>query len=471
MLLLIGLCLAGILSLQAQTSLDSLLKKIDPQKWSAAIEKKLDRLEEKIISQTAKTLDRFQKREEKAWKKKLLTKDSIAAKEKLAEVRSKYSGLRERLNDPASFSGTAKKYLPHLDSLTTAFKFLDKNGAATGNVLSRIESFETKMQGAEEARKFLLERREQLRQELEKLGDLKELKKINKEVYYYSEQLKEYRSILNDPDKIEKKAIGLLSRTRLFQDFFKKNSMLASLFRMPGDPNDPAYIASLAGLQTRSQVSNLIQRQITSGGPSAQAAFRNNIQQAQSQLQQLKDKLGNVGSGSSDDIMPEGFKPNSQKTRSFFKRFEWGTNIQTQRSTSFFPVTSDLGLSLGYKLNDKSVVGVGASYKLGWGPNFRNIQLSNQGAGLRSYADWKLKGSLWISGGYEMNYKTAFSNISQLQNLNAWQQSGLIGLSKVVSIKSKFFKKTKLQLLWDFLSYRQTPQTQPIVFRIGYNFK
>src|SRR5213078_194156 len=104
-------------------------------------------------------------------------------------------------------------------------------------------------------------------QQLEQLGLVKELKRYNKEVYYYSEQLKEYKSVLNDPDKIEKKTLALLSKTKLFQDFMKKNSMLASLFRMPGDPNDPTYLASLTGLQTRTQVSNLIQQQISSGGP------------------------------------------------------------------------------------------------------------------------------------------------------------------------------------------------------------
>jgi hypothetical protein len=84
--------------------------------------------------------------------------------------------------------------------------------------------------------------------------------------------------------------------------------------------------------------------------------------------------------------------------------------------------------------------------------------------------DWKLKGSLWLSGGYEQNYRTGFNNIAQLQEQSAWQQSGLIGLSKVVSLKTKFFKKTKLQLLWDFLSYEQRPRAQAVVFRVGYNF-
>ena len=111
---------------------------------------------------------------------------------------------------------------------------------------------------------------------------LKTLKQFNKEVYYYSEQIKEYKEIINDPGKIEKKAIELLSKTKVFQDFMRRNSMLASLFRLPGDPNDPAYIASLAGLQTRVQVNNFIQQQVASGGPNAQAQFQQNIQQGQS---------------------------------------------------------------------------------------------------------------------------------------------------------------------------------------------
>jgi hypothetical protein len=246
--------------------------------------------------------------------------------------------------------------------------------------------------------------------------------------------------------------------------------MLASMFRMPGaDPNDPAYLANLSGLQTRSAVNNLIQQQISAGGPNAMEQFRQNLQKAQAQMQELKDKVLKSGGSSSDDEIPN-FKPNTQKTKSFWKRLEIGANIQSQKPNGVVPVTTDLGLSAGYMLNDKSIIGLGASYKLGWGQNIRNIHLSHQGAGLRSFVDFKLKGSLWLSGGYEMNYQTEFNRIVQLQELDNWQQSGLLGLSKIMSGKSKFFKKTKLQLMWDFLSYEQRPRTQPIVFRIGYNF-
>ena len=250
----------------------------------------------------------------------------------------------------------------------------------------------------------------------------------------------------------------------------RKNSMLASLFRMPGDPNDPTAQASLAGLQTRAQVNSLIQTQIANGGPNAMQQFQQNLQSAQSQVSQLKDKVMKYGGGSSDMEMPEGFKPNSQKTKNPWQRIEIGTNIQNQKSNGLLPTTSDIGLSLGYKINDKSIIGVGSCFKIGWGKDIQHIQLSGQGASLRSFVDIKLKGSFWISGGYEMNYRNAFNSIANLQNYRAWQQSGLIGVSKVVSIKSKLLKKTKLMLLWDMLSTQQIPRAQPVVFRVGYSF-
>ncbi|MBL7731278.1 MAG: hypothetical protein JNM88_08880, partial [Chitinophagaceae bacterium] len=146
----------------------------------------------------------------------------------------------------------------------------------------------------------------------------------------------------------------------------------------------------------------------------------------------------------------------------------YSANVQSQKATAYFPVTSDLGLSVGYKLNDKSVIGVGASYKLGWGSGWNNIRISHQGMGIRSFVDWKLKGSFWMSGGYERNYRAGLTGFSGLADKSNWQQSGLLGISKVVSVKSKFFKKTKVQLLWDFLSYEQVPRTQAVVFRLGY---
>ncbi|HEV8283665.1 MAG TPA: hypothetical protein VGQ09_05105 [Chitinophagaceae bacterium] len=232
----------------SQSAIDSLLARIDPQKLSAIVEKKVCKLENRIIAKSEKTLRQLEKQEKRIWERQLETKDSLLAKAKLAEIETKYKSLQDQLKNPTSvLHNTARQYIPHLDTLKTAFKFLDQNGTTKNikDALSRIESFEGKMQQAEEIKKFIRERREQLKYQLEQLGLVKELKKYNKEIFYYQEQLKEYKSILNDSRKIEKKAIELLSKTKVFQDFLKKNSLLASLFRMPGDPTDPSYVASL----------------------------------------------------------------------------------------------------------------------------------------------------------------------------------------------------------------------------------
>lgn len=455
----------------AQSSPDSVLNKIDPAKFSASVAKKADKIQDKIILRSDKALSRLQRQEEKLYNKMLKGKDSLQAKAALQDMAAKYKSLQDKIKNP-SLPGKAGKYIPALDTLITTLKFLNTGETADKikDALAKTESLSQKFKQAEEIKKFISQRKQQLKAQLENLGMARQLKKLNKQVYYYSEQLNEYKAMLKDHSKAERKAIELLSKTKLYKDFMRNNSQLALLFRLPGSGSDPLAQAGLAGLQTRAQVNNIIQQQIAAGGPNAMAQVQQNLQQAQSQLSQLKNKILQAGKGSSDAEMPEGFRPNTQKTKSFWDRLEYGTNIQSQKPNGYFPVTSDIGLSVGYKLNDKSIIGIGASYKLGWGQNIRHIQLSSQGAGLRSFIDWKIKGSFWVSGGYEANYCTEFNRIEALKDMNAWRQSCLIGVSKTVSPKTKFFKKTKLMLLWDFLSYQQVPRTQPVVFRIGYSF-
>jgi hypothetical protein len=465
-----AIVLCSSVTANSQQALDSLLNKINPDKWSALISRKADKLQDQLVKKSQQTLNRLQKQEEKIYCKMLRGKDSVQAQAQLVQIREKYQAMRDKLSSPSSVANGS--YIPKLDTITSSLNFLDKYSVG-GNVkqaLQKTTALQDKFSQSEAIKQFIRERRELLKAKLQELGLVKDLKKFNKEVYYYSQQLNEWKETFKDSKKIERKAIEILSKTKIFKDFLRKNSQLASLFRLPGDPNDPSSQVSLAGLQTRAQVNGLIQQQLAAGGPMGQQQFSQNLQSAQSQLDQLKNKFLKGGGGNSDDIMPEGFKPNNQKTKSFLQRLEYGSNIQTQKASNYFPVTSDIGLSIGYKLNAKSIIGIGASYKLGWGNSWRDISITSQGIGLRSFAEIKLKKSLWIAGGFEQNYRTGFSNFDQLRDYSQWQRSGLLGLSKVVSVKMKFFKKTKLQLLWDFLSYDQIPRTQPLVFRVGYNF-
>jgi hypothetical protein len=242
------------------------------------------------------------------------------------------------------------------------------------------------------------------------------------------------------------------------------HSELAGLFSIPGS-GSATQATALAGLQTRSGVEQMLQKQVSAGGPDAGQAAGQKIQAAQSALKGLKDKVTQAGGGSSSMDIPD-FRPNTQHTRTFLHRLTYGFNIQSVRSNYYLPTTTDLGLSLGYKINDRNTIGIGASYKMGWGQDIHHIAISSQGVGLRSFLETKIKGSFFATGGFEYNYQQPIYSLSQIRSLNAWTPSGLAGLTKQYKIAGKM--KGNVQLLWDFLSYQQVPKTRPVLFRVGY---
>ena len=164
----------------SQSRIDSVLNKLDPQKLAASIQKKAEKLEEKLVQKSIKVLDKMKREEEKIYKKMLAGKDSLIAKAKLSELKDKYSTLKDKLKNPAIVS-KAKQYIPRLDSLSTSLKFLNESGIGgkVKDALAKTESLKDKFQQSEEIKKFIKERREQLKQQLEKLGMVKQLKKVN----------------------------------------------------------------------------------------------------------------------------------------------------------------------------------------------------------------------------------------------------------------------------------------------------
>jgi hypothetical protein len=482
-LLILLLYLACPCILKAQDSQSGASRWLDlPFRFNDHIQKKTDKLEAQLTHQTEKYLKRLARKEEKL-RRKLMKTDSTAAKQLFDGSAEKYAQLSAQLKNPTAITGRmGGQYLPYVDSLKTSLSFLQQNNGLlnseeakkiTGS-LQNVQQLQGKLQQSEQVKAFIRERKEQIKATLSRYTTLpkgltKGYQDFNKELFYYSQQLQEYKDILNDPDKLLNKTLSLLNKLPAFQSFMQQHSELAGLFAVPAGYGSNQ---NLAGLQTRSQVQQLMQNQLSSAGPNTQQLLQQNLQAAQAQLNTLKDKINKLGAGGADMDMPD-FEPNNQKTKSFWKRLEYGTNLQTQKSNNFFPTTSDLGLSVGYKLSDKSIIGVGGSYKVGWGKDIRHIAVSSQGAGLRSFLDVKLKGSFFASGGFEYNYQplsyTQTLTPQEQQRAEEWQESGLVGISKIISLKNKTFKKTKVQLFWDFLSYQQVPRAQAIKFRVGYS--
>lgn len=489
--LLIIFCLFATYS-KAQNA-DSVTSNIEnfPGKYFSKVDKKTSSISEQLSKKSAKYLAKFEKKENKIRKKlKKLNPENI-----IADAGEKYNEFFRKIKIPSSSKGFKRikgmlpnksppgnpdsdnhqltgEYNPYLDSLGTSLSFLKQFNGISDKVkepLASLNSLQSNLQQSEKIKAFIAERKNQLKEVLSKYtkvpkGLKSQYDKLSKTAYYYSAQVKEYKEMLKDPKKIEQKALSLLSKLPAFQKFMKDNGQLASLFRI-NENLDPAQ--SLAGLQTRSSVQSLIQQRIATGGPNAQAIVQQNLSAAHAELNKLKDKINQFGGGGSDVEIPD-FKPNSQKTKSFFKRMEYTADVQFGKTNNLLPNTANIGLGVGFKASDKCSFGLGLAYKMGMG-TIQNINITHQGISFRSYADYKIKGSFFVSGGYEMNYNAAFKNIERLKEYNAWQRSALIGVSKKYKISKKV--KGDMKLLYDFLAREHVPVSQQFLFRVGYTFR
>jgi hypothetical protein len=320
---------------------------------------------------------------------------------------------------------------------------------------------------------FLQQRKALLTAQLERFGMVRELSTFKKQAYYYRQQMEEYKSIFHDQKKLEEKALAILRSMPAFQSFMQKNSYLAQLFPTSTSPStaDPAGV--IAGLQTRASVQSILQERlgaVTLPTPDGGAAglglnpVDQSMQTAQNQLNVLKDKINKLGGSNSDMEMPD-FKPKSQKTKTFMQRLEPGIIFQSGGSSKWLPAITDIGLSLGYKLSDKSSIGVKAAWKAGLGHPVKDFHLSSEGVNMGGFLDIKLKGSFWIASGFEYNYLQSFKSLQELHNnVDVWQKSALIGISKKVKAGKR---SSNVQLLYDFLWKQQVPVSQPLKFRVG----
>ncbi|SEW52513.1 hypothetical protein [Chitinophaga arvensicola] len=452
---------------------DSLIQKVTPipGKYLSQVKQKSDKMERLVSKRSEKALSRFMKQEEKL-KRRLGKIDSLKANnlfshsiDSLGSLKSRMSGKLGKYSGALTQSGG-----PYLDSLSNSLSFLkdskgllEKSKGVTDKLngsLKSVDNLKDKLQQAEQIKAYIRERKQLLKEQLSQYtGFTKDLQKMNKEAYYYAQQLKEYKEVFKDKKKAEQKAMEVIKKLPAFNDFMQKHSQIASLFNIQGAT---ASAQSLEGLQTRSQVEQLIQQRIGSG-PNAGAAVSQQMAEARSKFDELKSKFPDLDNAAE---MPD-FKPNEMKTKSFMQRLEFGSNVQFQRSNKFFPTTGDLAGQVAYKFHKNGSTGIGLSYKLGMGTGFDNIHFSGQGMGIRSFIDWKLKGTFFLNGGYEQNYQPDYAGVPDGVG-QKWTQSGLIGISKKYKINSKL--KGNMMVLFDFLYNQHVPRTDPVKVRLGYNF-
>ena len=275
-------------ALNTARSSDSSISEIQdlPSKYYSKVDKKLSLVNDQLTKKSIKYLAKFQRQEQKLQRRlQQLNPDLV-----VTDATQKYQELSQKIKSKTS--GLAKivggEYNPYMDSLGTSLSFLKQFNSTSEKAGSPLKSFDllqSNLQESEKIKAFIADRKNQIKELLSQYtrlpGGLKnEYAKLNKTAYYYSAQVKEYKEMLKDPDKIEKKALSILSQIPAFQKFMKDHSLLGNLF---GIPANYGTAQALQGLQTTSQVQQLITRRIGSG-PNAVAMLQSQMQAAQGEL-------------------------------------------------------------------------------------------------------------------------------------------------------------------------------------------
>ena len=408
-----------------QQSIDKTIRKNDTM---------LQRFSRKCEKRTKKAERRFERYEKKIQK----THDSKNHKDFVFVVQEKPLNQDSR-------NGLGKE--PLIDSLRLVYGFTDFTKHSTSN--KSFTRAQKQLNITHRTKNELMQRKEYWKaqtQDHPKSG--KWLSKMEKERYYFTVQINEYRKPLRDPSLLDDKLMNVLRRDPRWSDF------AASL---------PARPQNQEKMQPRQLVQQMMQSQAAAIDPDPSKLLNDAKKKGADLLGSMSSQAITLGNLDNAAQIPK-FTPNPYKTKNFWKRIDMGFNLQFDNRTYFIPATGIAGTQASFNFNSKFCVGILANYRFGMG-EIKNIQFTHAGAGYGVFANYKVWKVLGVQTGYERNWRT---DMEMGENLYpaAWSSSTLAGLTWEYGIGKK--SKASIAVFYDFLYQRHTPHTNTILWRIGW---
>lgn len=366
------------------------------------------------------------------------------------------------------------RYSALLDTAKCILKFIDDEDLSgkipkdITKALQKIAHLEHGIGASTQFENYIKNRRAELSSILSRYEPNNRFNKIlkcwGKEYHYYGETIKNYQSILDDPSKIQAKVFEVARSIPAFNDFMKENGDLASIF-------SGHVMQDYTGLQTREQVNDQIKAQLAQLGSKGKDILSGKLDEGKQILENASEEFAI----NENDQSEKDFKPNSQKTKTFWQRVEIGTDFQFNRKTKELPMSVTTGLTVGFKLHDKLCLGAGIGANLNIGNDLKHPSPSAEKVVFRSFSEYGLGKEFFIRAGWERSFIKTVTSFENLNRRSYFYESALIGISKSIPsrIKVPFLKKKvsgKVMLLYDFLYKTNKANASPVIFRVGYNF-
>src|SRR5580704_13802006 len=231
-----ALCLAVTVT-NAQT-VDSAVTKLAnfPSKFFSRVNRETASLNRQLSRQTERYLQRMARKEEKVRAELYKTDSAKAVALYPQDPKQQYAALIQKFRQDSSriFTSMGPEYLARADSLQVALSFLNKNPnlvnanpalqAKMQASLASLQQLQAKLQAADAVKQYIQSRKAQIMQTLSSYthlpsGITNTVAGYKKQAYYYADQVRSYRAMLNDPGKMTQTTLVLLNKVPAFSGF------------------------------------------------------------------------------------------------------------------------------------------------------------------------------------------------------------------------------------------------------------
>jgi len=409
---------------------------------------------------------------------------------KISGLRSKTSGLTKSL-DSLSNTRVGELVNDNLDKLTPEQYTGKLNG-----INESLQTYKSKITDTEELTwvehySGQLDQLDgavkQYQDKLLNLEDLQVLKGYGQQLRQLSQEstgyFKEVREIisggLSEDSPLMKQLESKIGKYPQFQELQKLTAQLEQVRSMPED-----YQGKLEGYQDKDKIKSQVKEMITKHF----SQHQDKLQAAQQKLATFKKKYSSI---QSTKDMSTAIKRNSLEGRPLSERFVLGGTFQVNpsysrsngsqstttgasgggSSTSLpagagkVPTSVDLSPLLGYRLNKKLTLGVGATYRAIL--NFDEFEAKDQVYGYRGFFQADAVKKIFLHGEYERMNLAVESSSTNEEIYRYWKSGALVGIGKEYSFVKGI--KGQVMVLYDFLHEDGvSPYKRPLVIRFGF---
>ncbi len=411
----------------------------------------LDRFVQRSERRTQKALRRFERYEKKM---NPVTGDERVTSDMGHVTTDTVSHVTRHMSHLTNTPSLGKE--PLLDSLRLAEGFrqyiattplTSHSSSLTDNSIDRAQQ---QLDISQRTKAELQQRKEYWKAQLkEHPGYGKWVGKMEKERYYYTAQVNEYRKMLRDPAALDSKLMDALRRDPRWSDF---------MAALPAKQQDPAR------MQPKELVQQMMQSQAASIDPDAMKLIQDAKKKGTELLGELSQSAMTIGNLDNATQMPE-FTPNPYKTKNFWERIDIGFDLQFDRSTRFLPASGTAGVQAAFNFTQRWSAGLTGSYRFGMG-EIKHIRFSHLGMGYGAFANYKIWKGLGVQAGYERNRRTDIETAEGQRFPAAWTSSALAGVTWEYGIGKK--AKGTIGIFFDALYKQHTPETNAVLWRMGW---